>query len=43
VTDIQIKAQFSAIVAENTEAFAVVISEKSLIFQSDGKKMRVEY
>jgi len=42
-TDIQIKAQFSANVPANTEAFAVVISEKSLIFQSDGQKMRVEY
>jgi len=43
VTGIQIKAQFSANVAENTEVFAVVISDKSLIFQSDGNKMRVEY
>jgi len=43
VTDIQIKAQFSENVAANTEAFAVVISDKSLIFQSDGNKMRVEY
>jgi len=43
VTDIQIKAQFSANVAANTEAFAVVINDKSLIFQSDGQKMRVEY
>jgi len=40
--DIQIKAQFSANVAENTEAFAVVISDKKLIFQSDGQKMNVE-
>ena len=43
VTDIQIKAQFSANVPTNTEAFAVIISDKSLIFQSDGQKMRVEY
>jgi len=43
VTDIQIKAQFSANVAPNTEVFAVVISDKSLIFQSDGQKMRVKY
>jgi len=43
VTDIQIKTQFSANVATNTEAFAGVISDKSLIFQSDGQKMRVEY
>ena len=39
----EIKAQFSANVPANTEAFAVVISDKSLIFQSDGQKMRVEY
>jgi len=43
VTDIQIKAQFSANLAANTEAFAVVISDKSLTFQSDGQKMHVEY
>jgi len=43
VTDIQIKAQFSANVAANTEAFSVVISDKSLIFQSDEQKMHVEY
>ena len=42
-TDIQIKAQFSANVLANTKAFAVVISDKSLIFQSHGQKMRVEY
>jgi len=43
VTDIQIKAEFSANVTAHTEAFAVVISDKSLIFQSDGQKMSVEY
>ena len=43
VTDIQIKAQSSSNVPANTQAFAVVISDKSLIFQSDGQKMRVEY
>ena len=43
VTDIQIKAYFSANVPANTEAFTVVISDKNLIFQSDGQKMRVEY
>jgi len=30
-------------VTANTEAFAVAISDKSLIFQSDGQKMCVEY
>jgi len=43
VTDTQVKAQFSANIAANTEAFAVVISNKSLIFQSDGQKIHVEY
>jgi len=43
VIDIQIKAQFSANVAANKEAIAVVISDMSLIFQSDGQKMRAEY
>lgn len=43
VTDTQIKAQFSANLDPNTEAFVVVISDKSLIFQSDGSKMRAEY
>jgi len=43
VTDIQTKGQFSANVAANTKAFAVVISDKSLIFQSDGHKMHVQY
>jgi len=43
VTEIQTKAQFSANVPANTEAFAVVISDKSLIFQSDEQKMRVDY
>jgi len=35
VIGIQIKAQFSTNVAANTEAFAIVISDKSIIFQSD--------
>jgi len=43
VTDIQIKAQFSANVAAITDAFTVVISDKSLIFHSNGQKMCVEY
>jgi len=43
VTDIHLKAQFSENVAANTQALAVVISDKTLIFQSDGQKIRVEY
>ena len=43
VTDIQIKAQFSENVAANTEAFAVVISDKSLNFRSDGNRLSVQY
>ena len=43
VTDIQIKTQFNANVPAGTEAFAVVISDKMLNFQSDGNKMSVVY
>ena len=43
VTDIQIKTQFNANVPANTEAFAVVISDRMLKFQSDGNKMSVVY
>jgi len=32
VTDIQIKAQFSANISANTEAFAIVISDKKSHF-----------
>ena len=42
-TDIQIKAQFIANVPANTEAFAVVISERMLKIQTDGNKMSVIY
>ena len=43
VVDIQIKASFNAAVPENTEAFAIVISDRMLNFQSDGQKMSVVY
>ena len=43
ITDIQIKAQFNANVPAGTEAFAIVISDKMLNFQSDGNKMSVIY
>ena len=43
ITDINIKAQFSANVPANTQAFALVISDRILKFQSDGKKMAVVY
>ena len=39
VVDIQIKANFTENVAANTTAFALVISDKMLSFQSDGNKM----
>ena len=39
--DVLVKAQFEKNVPANTEAFAVVISDKTLIFQSDGNKMSV--
>ena len=43
VVDIQIKANFTENVATNTRAFALVISDKMLSFQSDGNKMSVIY
>ena len=41
--DIQIKANFIENVPANTRAFALVISDKMLSFQSDGNKMSVIY
>jgi hypothetical protein len=43
ITDIQIKTQFSQNVPVGTEAFAVMISDKMLKFQSDGNRMSVVY
>ena len=43
VVDIQIKATFNTAVPAGTEAFAVVISDKMLNFQSDGDKLSVVY
>src|SRR5688572_5632368 len=43
VVDIQIKASFNAAVAAGTQAYAVIISDKLLNFQSDGQKMSVVY
>src|SRR5688572_6241616 len=43
VVDIQIKAIFNAAVAADTQAYAVIISDKLLKFQSDGQKMSVVY
>ena len=43
VVDIQIKANFTENVPANTRAFALVISDKMLLFQSDGNKMSVIY
>ena len=41
VTDIQVKASFGANIPTNTQAYAVVISNILLSFQSDGSKMTV--
>ena len=41
ITDIQIKAQFNANVPAGTEAFALVISDRIVSFESDGNKMKV--
>ena len=43
VVDIQIKENFTENVPANTRAFALVISDKMLSFQSDGNKMSVVY
>ena len=40
-TDIQVKATFNTIVPANTNAYAMVISDKIISFQSDGKKLSV--
>ena len=37
-TDIEIKADFNANVDVGTQAFAVIISDRLINFQSDGKK-----
>ena len=43
VVDIQIKANFTEKVPANTRAFALVISDNMLSFQSDSNKMFVIY
>ena len=43
VVDIQIKANFTENVPANTRAFALVISDKMLLFQFEGYKMSVIY
>ena len=42
-TDIQIKMHFSAGVGANTIAYAVIISDRLINFQSDGNKFSVVY
>ena len=42
-TDIQITTHFSANVAANTHAYAVIISDRLMNFQSDGNKFSVVY
>ena len=41
--DIQIKMHFNANVLENTLAYAVIISDRLINFQSDGNKFSVVY
>ena len=43
VTDIQIKANFTANVDEGTEAYAVITSDRLINFQSDRNKMSVVF
>ena len=42
-TDIQIKMHFTANVPANTEAYAVIISDRLINFQSDGNKFSVVF
>ena len=42
-TDIQIKMHFSAGMAANTQAYAVIISDRLINFQSDGNKFSVVF
>ena len=42
-TDIQIKMYFTANVAANTQAYAVIISDRLINFQSDGNKFSVVF
>ena len=42
-TDIQIKMHFSANVPANNQAYAVIISDRLINFQSDGNKFSVVY
>ena len=42
-TDIQIKMYFSANVDANTIAYAIIISDRLINFQSDGNKFSVVY
>ena len=43
VVDVQIRAIFNQAVPAGTQAYAVVMSDKLLTFQSDGSKMSVVY
>ena len=43
ITDIQVKAYFNENVPANTEAFALVISDRVVTFASDGNRMTVIY
>ena len=42
-TDIQIKMHFNAGISANTEAYAVIISDRLINFQSDGNKFSVVF
>ncbi|XP_065660210.1 uncharacterized protein LOC136084055 [Hydra vulgaris] len=43
VVDVQIKATFNAAVPAGTAAFAILISDRMMQFQSDGNKMNIVY
>ena len=43
IVDVQVKATFNTNIPANTIAYAAVISDRMMHFQSDGNKMNVVY
>ena len=41
IVDVTVKMEFSAAVAANTQAYAIVICDRTIIFKGDGSRMRV--
>ena len=41
IVDVTVKMEFSAAVAANTQAYAIVICDRTIRFKGDGSRMRV--